>query len=111
MFVGGDRTPERAHLPEAELIARVEADLKDLLGLSGRAQHVQMSRWEQAIPQYTQEIKACHSQLDQIETHFPGIHFAGNYRDGISIAQAIESGRKVAERIIERHSLWKGNLL
>ena len=68
---GGDRTPERAHLPEAELIARVEADLKELLGLSGRAQHVQMSRWEQAIPQYTQEIKACHSQLDQIETHFP----------------------------------------
>ena len=107
VFVGGDRTPERAHLPEAELIARVEADLKDLLGLSGNAQHVQMSRWEQAIPQYTQEIKACHSQLDQIETHFPGIHFAGNYRDGISIAQAIESGRKVAERIIERHSPGK----
>ena len=107
VFVGGDRTPERAHLSEAELIAWVETDLKDLLGLCGSAQHVQISRWEQAIPQYTQEMKACHSQLDQIETHFPGIHFAGNYRDGISIAQAIESGRKVAERIIERHSPGK----
>ena len=107
VFVGGDRTPERAHLPEADLISRVEADLQDLLGLNGHAQHVRISRWEQAIPQYTQEIKACHSQLDDIESDFPGIHFAGNYRDGISIAQAIESGRKVAERIIERHSSGK----
>ena len=31
VFVGGDRTPERAHLPEAELIARVETDLQNLL--------------------------------------------------------------------------------
>ena len=107
VFVGGDRTPERAHLPEADLISRVEADLQDLLGLNGHAQHVRISRWEQAIPQYTQEIKACHSQLDDIESDFPGIHFAGNYRDGISIAQAIESGRKVAERMIERHSSGK----
>ena len=107
VFVGGDRTPERAHLPEADLISRVEADLQDLLGLNGSAQHVRISRWEQAIPQYTQEIQACHSQLNDIESDFPGIHFAGNYRDGISIAQAIESGRKVAERIIERHSSGK----
>ena len=35
VFVGGDRTPERAHLPEADLISRVEADLQDLLGLRG----------------------------------------------------------------------------
>ena len=56
MFVGGDRAPERAHLPEADLISRVEADLQDLLGLNGRATRTDQP-WEQAIPQYTQEIK------------------------------------------------------
>ena len=53
---------------------------------------------DQSVPQPT---------IYDIESDFPGIHFAGNYRDGISIAQAIESGRKVAERIIERHSSGK----
>lgn len=107
VFVGGDRTPERACLPQKELVSRVEGDLQDLLGLRGSAQYVHISRWDQAIPQYTQEIKACHNQLDHIEAHFPGIHFAGNYRNGISITHAIQSGRKAAERIIERHSSGK----
>ena len=37
--------------------------------------------------------------MKQIETDPPGIHFAGHYRDGISVANSIRGGLAVADRI------------
>jgi hypothetical protein len=34
-----------------------------------------------------------------MECHAPGFFLAGNYRDGISLADSIVSGHKIAERV------------
>ncbi|MFL2860422.1 MAG: protoporphyrinogen oxidase [Pontiellaceae bacterium] len=102
VFIGGDRQPDRALIPIDQLLPSVEKDLHELLGLQGAPRHISTHRWEDAIPQYTQEIETVHEQLATIEATHPGLYFAGNYRDGISITNAITSGRTVAERIIDK---------
>ena len=101
VFIGGDLHPQRANLPLEELLPLVENDLQHLLGLTGSPRHTSLHRWPNAIPQYTLDIPAIHQQLNHIETHHPGIHFAGTYRHGISISNALTSGETIAQRIIQ----------
>ncbi len=101
VFIGGDLHPQRANLPLEELLPLVENDLQHLLGLTGSPRHTSLHRWPNAIPQYTLDIPAIHQQLNHIETHHPGIHFAGTYRHGISISNALTSGETIAQRIMQ----------
>ena len=107
VFIGGDRDPDRALLLRDQLLPHVEKDLQELLGLQGAPHHISTHRWVDAIPQYTAEIETVHHQLTLLEATHLGLYFAGNYRDGISITNAILSGRNAAERIIENQSTGK----
>ena len=48
-----------------------------------------------------------HQYISILNLTIPGLYFAGNYRDGVSITNAIKSGRTIAERIIENQSTGK----
>jgi oxygen-dependent protoporphyrinogen oxidase len=52
-----------------------------------------------AIPQYDVGYGRFKALMDEIETNAPGLFLAGNYRDGISLADSIVSGHKVAARV------------
>lgn len=99
VFVGGSMAPEKALQDEDEILANVLKDLEDLLGLTGEPEYKRISVWPQAIPQYVVGYERFLDRMKQIETDHPGIHFAGHYRDGISVANSILSGINVAERI------------
>lgn len=107
VFIGGDRAPDRALLPIDQLLPQVEKDLQELLGLQGAPHHITARCWTDAIPQYTAKIESVHRQLTTLEAAHSGLYFAGNYRHGISITNAITSGRNAAERIIENQSAGK----
>ena len=47
--------------------------------------------WPKAIPQYKLGYGKLLEQMDEIETDFPGLKLAGNYRTGISLSYCIES--------------------
>ena len=53
------------------------------------------------------KLRKTHQYISNLESTQPGLYFAGNYRDGISIANSIKSGRTIAERIIENQSTGK----
>lgn len=99
VFIGGSQSPERALLDEETMLAKVLEDLHDLLGLDGEPDYKHLSVWPQAIPQYVVGYGKHLNHMKQIETDHPGIHFAGHYRDGISVANSILSGIDAAERI------------
>ncbi len=103
-FIGGARHPERALLPQMELVDQVLSDFKDLLGLHGTPCFHHLTVWPASIPQYGIGYEKYKNALTAIEKRHSGIYFAGNYRDGISIAQALKSGRDAAERIASRPS-------
>ena len=99
VFVGGSLAPERALEDEDLLLRHALGDLHDLLGLDGEPEYKKLSVWPKAIPQYVVGYEKYLSLMTQIEAEHPGIHFAGHYRDGISVANSILSGIDVAERI------------
>lgn len=99
VFVGGSQSPERATQSEETILAHVLDDLHDLLGLDGIPDYQRFSFWPQAIPQYVVGYEKYLDLMKKIEANHPGIHFAGHYRDGISVANSILSGLNVAERI------------
>ena len=99
VFIGGARSPERALMDEDEMVSNVLEDLRDLLGLDAEPDFKLVSIWPKAIPQYTIGYERFLNQMKEIETNYKGIHFAGHYRDGISVSNSIISGINIADRI------------
>jgi oxygen-dependent protoporphyrinogen oxidase len=100
VYIGGSQSPERAQQSEEEILKYVLGDLHDLLGLDGEPDYKRFSVWPNAIPQYVVGYEKYLNLMKQIESDHAGIHFAGHYRDGISVANSIRGGLAVADRII-----------
>ena len=99
LFIGGAQAPEKALQTGDEIIQNALTDLRDLLGLRGDPTYQHLSVYPQAIPQYNVGYGKYINRMLLIETNHPGIHFAGHYRDGISVGNSILSGIHVAKRI------------
>ena len=94
-------------MDDDELAAQVQRDVGDLLGLSSPPVWQKIRRWQAAIPQY--EIGHCDllSQIDGRLAHHPHLSLLGNWRDGISVGDCLENGRKLAESLLtseKRHA-------
>lgn len=98
-FVGGVRAPELAQLDDAGLRQLVREELGDLLGVRGEPVYCHLQRWAHAIPQYTLGYGRFKGIFAAIEAAAPGLHFGGNARDGISLANCIASGKRLAATV------------
>ncbi|PEN14033.1 protoporphyrinogen oxidase [Longibacter salinarum] len=96
-FAGGARHPKLGMEETAELRSTVLQDLDELLGIRGAPSFTRHIQWQRAIPQYTLQHGHVKAVLDRLETRHPGLHFAGNYRSGISVGDAMQSGVAAAE--------------
>lgn len=97
---GGARKGDFCSL-EPELMQEIILeDLHHLLGVHSNPVFVKRIDWPQAIPQYNLQYGAVKAKLDTLEERFPGLKFAGNYRRGISVGDAVKSGFEAAEGII-----------
>jgi protoporphyrinogen/coproporphyrinogen III oxidase len=100
-FVGGTRDPDFAQVDLQTLTARVLDDLRLLLGVKGEPTFRAVQVWPRAIPQYTLGYGRFKDIADEIERRNPGLLLAGTYRDGVSLADAIRSGERGAQRAME----------
>lgn len=98
-YVGGERNPELAGLNPDELVRLTCDDLGLLLGVKGAPVFRQTVLYPRAIPQYNLGYGKFKNLLDQIESNARGLYFAGHYRDGVSLADSIVSGRNAAGRV------------
>jgi len=98
-YVGGERYPELASLPQDKLVEVVCEDLRVLLSLRGPPtfQHVVM--YPKAIPQYNVGYGKYKDLMTQIESQAPGFFLAGHYRDGVSLSDSILSGINIVDRV------------
>lgn len=99
IFIGGARNPEKALRPEAELVEMALEDYRVLLGVGGKPSFIKSITWNQAIPQYEVGYGIWKDQLEELETRYPGLFFAGCYRNGISVADTIVNAQETAGRI------------
>ncbi|HVU27635.1 MAG TPA: protoporphyrinogen oxidase [Verrucomicrobiae bacterium] len=99
-YVGGERQPELASLPPDKLVELVCADLQILLGVKGVPVFQNIVFHPKAIPQYNVGHGKFKALLDEMEAATRGLFFATNFRNGVSLGDAIVSGHDVAEKIL-----------
>ena len=95
-FVGGMRAPELAGLDDDALRRLVQAELERLLGVRGEPAYFRIQRWPRAIPQYTVGYQRFKDIMLAVETAAPGLFAGGNCRDGISLANCLGAGQRLA---------------
>ncbi|HUL52495.1 MAG TPA: protoporphyrinogen oxidase [Opitutaceae bacterium] len=96
VYVGGTRQPDLGRLPPEALRPRVLADLRDLLGLRGDPVFAHATSWPHAIPQYNLGYERFLDAMTRAETRHAGLFIGGHVRDGISVANCIAAGQRLA---------------
>lgn len=97
VFAGGMRQPETARLDTPALLARVEPDLRELLGVTGAPVFQHQTFWPRAIPQYNLGHERYVDAITRCELDHDGLFIGGNARDGISLPDCAKSGARLAQ--------------
>ena len=98
-FVGGARHPELASRDPEFLFDTTVRDLERVLGVRGKPVYRHHVLFPKAIPQYNTGFRRFADFMSDTENRLPGLFFAGNYRDGISLGNSMVAGQDIAERI------------
>ncbi|HWL53262.1 MAG TPA: protoporphyrinogen oxidase [Chthoniobacteraceae bacterium] len=98
-YLGGMRSPSLARCDAATAVQIALADLRPVLGVEGQPLFVRHAAFERAIPQYEVGFGRFKTFMNRLEDELPGLHFAGHFRDGISLGDSILAGEAVARRI------------
>jgi oxygen-dependent protoporphyrinogen oxidase len=99
MRTGGARHPEAYTMPEAELVALADGELRGLLGLSAGPSFVHIVRHERALPQYTLGHMDRVAVLEEGERRHPGLFFHGNAYHNAGVPELVSRSAKLAERV------------
>lgn len=99
VYVGGTRQPDLARMEPDALRPKVLADLRDLLGISGDPVFSHATFWPRAIPQYNLGYERFFAAIEQAESRHPGLFVGGHVRDGISLANCIAAGARLAAAV------------
>jgi oxygen-dependent protoporphyrinogen oxidase len=98
-FVGGMRQPALVNRDDKDLRRLALDDLRDLIGVSGAPDFIHIRRYQKAIPQYMLGHQRFFDLMNEAERDFAGLHFATNYRGGVSVADCIKQAREMATKI------------
>ncbi|MBT8036901.1 MAG: protoporphyrinogen oxidase [Verrucomicrobiae bacterium] len=94
-MMGGSIHPEYAKNDEQVVLD----ELNRLLGVTGSPTFRHRTTWNHAIPQYGLDYQNVLDALESCESHHPGLHFAGNYRGGISVGDCIVNGLELGRSL------------
>ncbi len=106
-FIGGMRAPHLLDLDDEALLGVVRGELQRLLGATGAPAIVRVQRWPRAIPQYVLGYERFKQAIDAAEAAAPGLFVGGNCRDGISLANCLSGGKRLAAAVqaaVPRHA-------
>jgi oxygen-dependent protoporphyrinogen oxidase len=99
-FVGGALDPETAALDDDHLVPTVLAELRDVLGIRGGPQIIQIDRWQGAMPQYTVGHGDRVANIRRLVAAHRGLALAGAAYEGVGLPQVIASGQAAAGTVI-----------
>ncbi len=99
-FVGGSRNPELVSQNDESVFKLATDDLSVLLGAKGKPVFREITRWPDAIPQYTTSYDAVYEQISSIEQKNQGLYLAGNFRNGISVPDCVRNAWMMADKLM-----------
>lgn len=100
-FMGGMKRKELTELTNNEIEEKVIRAFHRMLKFSHdkRPDLIRIFRYKHAIPQYDKSSETRLKAITEVEKEYPGLHVAGNLRDGIGMAHRIIQGTKLAAEI------------
>ena len=98
-YMGGARNPDVAQMGEADVVATVQSELGDLLGIKGAPVHLRTRLWSRGLPQYSLGHTARKEVLDATPDRVPGLYLVGNYLNGVSVTSCLEQAGKIAAAV------------
>jgi oxygen-dependent protoporphyrinogen oxidase len=98
-FIGGATDPEIATKPKEEIVAIVQKDHEQILGITGSP--IASAIWvhQKALPQYNLGHGHIVHDIRNAEQSVAGLYFAGNYLEGPSIGKCVERAFQVADNV------------
>jgi oxygen-dependent protoporphyrinogen oxidase len=97
-FLAGD---EAAAFDAVTARAVALDELQRVAGISAKPEFEQWNAWPRSMPQFTlghaERVRRIHEAVGQM----PGLRLAGNYLDGVGLADAIRWGRRAATRVLQ----------
>lgn len=98
-FAGGALQPDIFALDESVLAAKVEADLRELLGITAKPLFTEVAKWERSMPQYEVGHLDRINEIENEVKKLPRLALAGNAYRGAGIPDCIRSGETAAESL------------
>lgn len=97
VFMGGVRKPHLSELPDNEVKAILEKEVKAMTGLKEfNPDLLKITRYTHAIPQYGLSTGERLEAVEMLQKKYPGLLIAGNLRGGIGMSDRIKQGREIA---------------
>jgi oxygen-dependent protoporphyrinogen oxidase len=98
-MVGGARVPEKALLPDDQLVDLVRAELKSILSVDYDPDLVRIYRHQRAIPQYEVGHAARLAAIDDALKQHPGLVLTGNAFRGVSLNDCVANADRLADQL------------
>ena len=93
-FVGGSQFARQAQEPEAAQLAAVDAELRDLYGISEAPRWQARYYWARSIPQFGAPLAAARAAVAPLAAQ--GIVAVANWQAGVSVPDCVKYARKTA---------------
>ena len=99
-FLGGSRGQDIVAEPDAEILAIVREELRQILGIAATPLAYRLNRWPHAMAQYVVGHKDRVQTIQRTLAELPGLALAGNAYCGIGIPDCIRSGSQAASKVL-----------
>jgi protoporphyrinogen/coproporphyrinogen III oxidase len=96
---GGARHPEALTMPDEEITALADREVRGLVGISSGPSFVHIVRHERALPQYTLGHMNRVAILEQGEREHAGLFFHGNAYHNAGVPELVSRSQKLAARV------------
>ncbi|GAA2006041.1 protoporphyrinogen oxidase [Brevibacterium samyangense] len=100
MSVGRFGDTAWADLPDEELAARALEDWRRITGRTAPARHVEVQRWEDALPQYFPGHLEASARIDAQLAPVPGLALVGNVHEGVGIPACLARAESEITRVL-----------
>ena len=90
-------------MSEKELLCVAMTDIEKSLGITVHPKAVDITKWNQLMPNYTlQHPEAVSCLQEEVNKRYPGLLLAGCSYFGVGIGACITNGKDTAEKLIRQ---------
>ncbi|MCA9180471.1 MAG: protoporphyrinogen oxidase, partial [Planctomycetales bacterium] len=100
LYLGGARKAEALDWSDDKVLAAVQQELRQLLGITAAPELVRIHRWRDSMPQYYVGHEARVAEIEAEVAKLSGLELTGNAYHGVGIPHCVRGGEVAADRIM-----------